>query len=388
MMVSVTAVVLGLPQSVQPAGALGTGLAGPFTVRGNQILDNGTPTYLRGINLVGLEQNGSFGAWPDNKATAPYDIVDIEKIRSYNINVVRVPLGSQFWLPNQPPCMEHDAAYESAIDDVVNWITSQHMLALLDLHTEVPPGTVLCPGMGQQRPEPAPDVNAIAFWQQVASRYKGNPLVAFELFNEPHNISNSVWLNGGGLVASSGFPFVPGGLPYAATGMQQLYEAVRATGATNLVFIDGNNFAGDPSPIENSPVKGVNIVYAEHTYTCTSLPTTNCSVDPAPGINRWASVRERYPIVMTEFGWPDPTSATFNQNVVADVEALQPADAYAGWVAFAWGGRRPNEGFTPFGIFTSWSYSGCPATCQENDAYPTNPPGAAVPLVSNWARNR
>lgn len=384
---ALTAVVVFLPRSTLPAQALGTGLSGPLTVRGNQILDRGTPTYLRGINRDGMEQNASFGAWPDNRTTAPYDVVDIQKIRSYNVNVVRVPLGSEFWLANQPPCMEHDPAYVQAVDDMVNWITSLHMLAILDLHTEVPPGTVVCPGWGYELREPAPASNAIAFWQQVANRYKSNPLVAFELYNEPHDITNSTWLNGGGLVASFMAPLLLSGTPYGPTGMQQLYDTVRATGATNLVFIDGNNYASDPSPIENDPVKGTNIVYAQHIYTCPQLPTLLCSVDPSPAVKLWSTVRAHYPVVVTEFGWPDATSATFNQNAVNDVEGVTPSDAYAGWIGFDWGGKRPNAGFNPFGIFTSWSYTGCPTNCQESDGYTMSPPTAAAPLISAWTRN-
>jgi hypothetical protein len=92
--------------------------------------------------------------------------------------------------------------------------------------------------------------------------------------------------------------------------------------------------------------------------------------------------------VVTEFGWPDATSATFNQNVVEDVESVLPPNAYAGWIAYVWAGGRPTPGFNPFGIFTSWSYTGCPSSCRENDAYPINPPGGAVPLINFWARNR
>jgi hypothetical protein len=376
-----TPVVLAMPESVQEAHAIGTGITGPLTVRGNQILDDGKPTYLRGINRDSFEQFGSYGSWPDNKMTASYDFADIKRIRSYNINIVRVPLGSQYWLPNQPPCQEHDLSYVHVVDELVNWITSQHMVALLDLHTEVPPGTILCPGNGGQHLEPAPDTNAVPFWQQVAARYKSNPLVAFELFNEPHYMSTSSWLNGGALNISGSLA------PFVSTGMQRLYDTVRGTGATNLVFIDGTDYAGNPAPIENDPVRGTNIVYAQHVYTCTVVPTTKCGTDPAPAINLWATVRAHYPVVMTEFGWPDVTSATFNQNVVNDVERLQPPDTYAGWLGFDWGGRRPTAGFNPFGIFSSWSYTGCPNNCREVDIYPTDPPGDGSPLINYWALN-
>lgn len=77
------------------------------------------------------------------------------------------------------------------------------------------------------------------FWSQVAARFANNPLAAFDLYNEPHDISNQVWLNGGTVPTYSIFP-------YQTTGMQQLYDAVRATGARNLVLVSGNNWANTP----------------------------------------------------------------------------------------------------------------------------------------------
>src|ERR1035437_2761692 len=90
------------------------------------------------------------------------------------------------------------------------------------------------------------------FWSQVAARFANNPLAAFDLYNEAHDISNQVWLNGGTVPKYSIFP-------YQTTGMQQLYDAVRATGARNLVHVSGNNWANTPP---TTLVRGSNIAYA------------------------------------------------------------------------------------------------------------------------------
>src|SRR5206468_5653323 len=106
-------------------------------------------------------------------------------------------------------------------------ITSRGMLALLDLHTSV---TNDC--TAAERQAMADATYAPAFWSQVAARYKTNPMVAFDLYNEPHDISDAVWRNGGTATYKS--------VSFKAAGMQQLYDTVRAAGANNLVSISGN----------------------------------------------------------------------------------------------------------------------------------------------------
>src|ERR1035437_10119353 len=112
---------------------------------------------------------------------------------------------------------------------------------------------------------------SIEFWSQVAARFANNPLVAFDLYNEPHDISNQVWFNGETVPTYSIFP-------YQTTGIQQLYDAVRATGARNLVLVSGNNWTNTPPA---TLVRGSNIAYEVHGYTCPHSPSPNCdSSDP------------------------------------------------------------------------------------------------------------
>ena len=83
---------------------------------------------------------------------------------------------------------------------------------MLDLHWNT-----IAP-CGPAKPQAMADYpNAVSFWQQVATRYKNNPLVGFDLYNEPHNISESVWRFGGTVTWK--------GTTYNAAGMQQMYDA-------------------------------------------------------------------------------------------------------------------------------------------------------------------
>lgn len=58
-------------------------------------------------------------------------------------------------------------------------------------------------------------------WSQLATFFKGNPLVIFGMCNEPHDISTMQWFGTA----------------------QAVITAIRATGATNWIFVPGNGYA-------------------------------------------------------------------------------------------------------------------------------------------------
>src|SRR5204863_6439522 len=101
-------------------------------------------------------------------------------------------LGRQVWNANE---CQSEASYPRLVDRVIRSITSRGMLALIDLHwnTRLP-----CLPASQQRM--ADDPGSIQFWTSVAARYRRNPLVAFQLYNEPHDISWQQWRDGGVLI--------------------------------------------------------------------------------------------------------------------------------------------------------------------------------------------
>eukprot|EP00026_Physarum_polycephalum_P008137 Phypoly_transcript_08215.p1 GENE.Phypoly_transcript_08215~~Phypoly_transcript_08215.p1 ORF type:complete len:140 (+),score=19.14 Phypoly_transcript_08215:449-868(+) len=124
------------------------------------------------------------------------------------------------------------------------------------------------------------DANSIAFWTQMANKYKDNHMVMFELYNEPHDISWDAWRNGQGNIV----------------GMQQLYNAVRATGANNIVMIGGLNWAFDASGVLNGfAIHGNNIVYTSHPYDYPGK-------QPSDWDAAFGNLAATYPVILTEFG--------------------------------------------------------------------------------------
>jgi aryl-phospho-beta-D-glucosidase BglC (GH1 family) len=296
-------------------------VVGPLHTSGNHVVQaNGQPVTLRGVVMPGLEQQGTV----TRTGVSQQAVIEA---KDWGANFVRVPLGEQFWLSSN---CDYVASYVATVDQVVQWITSLGMVALLDLHTNTVSG---CTAGGQH--DMADEAQAPTFWSELSSRYGNpsspeyNPLVAFDLYNEPHNISDAVWLNGGMKLE------IPGGL-YQTAGMQQLYNVVRAAGSENLVFISGNNWASTPP---STLVKGANIVYAVHYYTCPTVPVSGCTnadkYDPAQDLNQWDPLSATEPVVVTEFGWPSQQSGTYNANVI------DYAFSHGwGWSAFAWEDRQ------------------------------------------------
>jgi hypothetical protein len=159
------------------------------------------------------------------------------------------------------------------------------------------------------------DQRSPAFWTSVAKTFAANPLVVFDLFNEPHDISADVWLRGGSVTyptrSAAGLPTTGS---YTAVGMQKLYDTIRATGATNLVSVSGPRWATDPRVMLSTPLDGYGIVVGAHTY-CASCapwkPQLNASIDTYND-----PVIARFPFVLTEAGWRSPPDPRYNRAVI------------------------------------------------------------------------
>lgn len=284
---------------------------GPLTTRGNQILDgHGDPVTLRGLQRFGLE-----GGTKNPLPTQP----EIQQLSMWGANEVRISLGEQKWVKGSCP-RDYEPDYPHVVDRVVHWVTSRGMVALLNLHFAAI-GNCGKPGLTAMADSP----DAITFWQQVATRYKNNSLVAFDLFNEPQ-VPQPVWLSGG--------TFSYNGEDVTAVGMAQLYQTVRGTGARNLIVISGLSYASAPP---TQPIAGTNIAYGEHVYTCPNAPPPQCTYprpyNPVPLMDRWKSFERSYPVIVSEFGWPNGDSGVYNANVISAAERR-----HLSWSGFAWDG--------------------------------------------------
>jgi len=287
---------------------------------GNHFVDGaGHSVRLLGVNRSGTEyecmaNNGFFDG--------PGDATSVAAMASWNIDAVRVPLNEDCWLGiNGAPAAYSGANYRNAIAGYVSRLHAAGMYAIVDLHWNAQ-GSLPADGKTGQGRQMADLDHAPAYWSSVASFFKNDHGVIFDLFNEPHDISWDCWLNGCTTSDGTG--------TWQAAGMQTLLDAVRATGATNVVTLSANGWGGDiPQWLNYRPHDPAGQLAAGwHVY----FPETFYS-DPS----RWATsvlpVAAQVPIVTTELGEHDCAGGWMSQFLPwADQHGL----SYTAWTWDTW----------------------------------------------------
>jgi endoglucanase len=230
-------------------------------VSGKNLVDSaGKTLQLRGVNLSGLE----FVAVQGWSAANPWGAQtgdatpNWNAIKTWKVNSVRLPLNEASWLGYQ--CTDSTGKtrdpdpgdnYQATVKSAVKEATEAGLYVIVDLHWTAP-GT-FCP-LAQN---PIADMDhSIDFWKSVATTFKDYPNVMFELFNEPFFF----WMTSGATpwkVLRDGGTFtkyVTGNsskytadYTWKSAGMQQMLDAVRLTGATNVVLVGAPSWSQDLS---------------------------------------------------------------------------------------------------------------------------------------------
>ncbi len=312
-----------------------TGGAAPaLHVSGNHVVTAAGASYrLLGVN----RSSGEFaciqgrGMWD-----APADQAAVDAMKSWNVHAVRIPLNEECWLgtADVPAGGTTGAAYQQAVKDWVNLLVTNGINPILDLHWTF--GQYSGPGAGCsdvkatcQKPMPDTQFTPM-FWSQVATVFKGNNAVIFDLFNEPfpdfaNNFSNptAAWtcLRDGGTCTGIGYP---------VAGMQSLVNAVRATGATNIIMVPGIAFTNDLSQwLTFRPTDSTgNLIGSWHSYNFNVCVTQSCW-DSTIG-----TVARQTPVMIGEIGQNTCAHDYIDQLMAwADGNGL----GYAAWTWNAWG---------------------------------------------------
>jgi hypothetical protein len=348
----------------QPAPAA---VAPGLHVSGNRIVDSaGRTTVLRGVNRAGTEGGGGSSGVPVTDAEIGW--IGSDHAGSWHARAVRVLLGEAQWTGACESLADYPSTYHQRIDAEVRSITSRGMVALLDLHTS----TAGCTSVERHAMPDAPV--AQQFWSSVAKRYAPNPRIAFELYNEPHWVTEDVWRSGTARATMQDCD--PALSPakrllckatqprYKAVGMQELYDLVTRTAPGHLVVVDGYDWSTAPPArlLTGHPV------YALHPYTCPgpgACQTAGYAHADLDVLNRWVPLSKRAPIWVTELGWPTKAGfrnvdgSDYYRETLSFLESQRPA---WGWLAFAFDGSSK-------GAFTLTS---------STSSYAPNPTGVPV----------
>ncbi|KAK3685196.1 glycoside hydrolase superfamily [Podospora appendiculata] len=175
-----------------------------------------------------------------------------------------------------------------------------------------------------------------AFWGELAKRFASNEKVIFGLMNEPHDMPSSLYL----------------------ANLQAAVDAIRKSGAKNLIIAPGNSWAGGHSwtqggneatgnwlqklvdPLNNTAVDIHEYFDKDFSGThvaCEQDPVTNLA-----GVTAWLK-QHKLKAFVTEFGGSNTAACATMLNSMLDY--MSQNEEYIGWTAWAagplWGTSSP-----------------------------------------------
>jgi hypothetical protein len=187
-------------------------ISGPFHTVGARVLNSAGEQYIPyGINIPNLERPLRIHTVRDSERQIQ------AAATTWCANTVRLQISQALMVA---PNNSIRKPFLDAVEKEVSFARSLGLLVALNLQDK----------LSRQY---MPTVASEAFWGALATRYRNDPGVIFDIFNEPGNVKTwSFWRNGG----------VRDGIQYF--GMQQLASFIRSTGAQNLLWIQGPHKGG------------------------------------------------------------------------------------------------------------------------------------------------
>ena len=319
-----------VPRVVTVAPAAATAATAPqLHVSGNTLVDaSGQRVVLHGVDRSGTENecvqgNGIFDG--------PSDQASVTAMKNVGINVVRIPLNEACWNGESYVNPAYAGAnYQTAIKSYVNLLNSNGIVAIVELHWTdglYTGNSAGCSSAEAICQKPMPDSSeSVPFWSSVASTFKGNDSVIFDLFNEPYpdralsseTAAWQCWLNGGTSCTA--------GISYPVAGMQTLVNTVRATGASNVIMLGGLAYSNDLTQwLTYKPTDpDGNLAAAWHSYNFNVCDTQSC----------WTSqispVIAQVPLIAGEIGEND-CADTYIDPLMSYLDSEQSS-----YLAWAW----------------------------------------------------
>lgn len=302
-------------------------------VSGNALENaSGSQVVLHGVDRSGAEYACVQG-W--GFFDGPVDEASILAMKTWtHITAVRVPLNEACWNAESYVNSAYAGAnYISAVKNYVNLLNANGIVAILDLHWTdglYTGNSAGCSSAQATCQKPMPDAaEAIPFWTSVASTFKGDNAVVFDLFNEPYasratgdtTTGWQCWLNGGTCT----------GIGYPVAGMQSMVNAVRSTSATNVLMLGGEEYSNDLSQwLTYEPTDpDADLVASWHSYSNNTCDTQTCWTSQV------APVIAKVPVVVGEMGEGD-CSGTYIDPLTTWLNSQNTG--YLAWTWDAWGG--------------------------------------------------
>jgi endoglucanase len=237
-----------------------------------------------GTNLSGAEfgaQNlpGTFGSdytYPTN--------AEVDYFVGKGMNTFRLPIRWERLQPTANGAL--NTAELNRLNAFINYATSKGASVIIDPHNFAryyPPGSDIESSSSNIIGSSAvPNTEFADFWSRVATTYKNNSHVIFNLMNEPNAMPTEQWVSAANAAISS----------------------IRTAGANNLILVPGNGFTGawtwssnfygtpNATAMLNIVDPGNNYAFDVHQYLDSDGSGTHATInnnDPTTGSQRLAS---------------------------------------------------------------------------------------------------
>jgi endoglucanase len=251
-----------------------------------------------------------------------FQLADFRAMRSWGMNVVRISLSSEFWANRNNDCPNYHLTVTSAVENA----EEAGLYVILDLQWNAPLDRPDDPtsGGGQY---PLPDAGKdLTFWQDLATIYRRDPGVIFDLFGEPHDVSWNAWYNGGQIqtILYRGNHVEAGQGTYQAIGLRDLAARVRAIAPQNLMIISGLSWGYDLAGVDQGhQIQVPNILYSTH-------PFDHANEVPSYWPGAFGKLSQHAAVIAAEFG-----SYSCQTAYVATAISYFKAH-HMSWVAWGW----------------------------------------------------
>lgn len=291
---------------------------------GNRIsrADKMRPVLLRGINRSGLEYSepGAVGSL----AAAGITQDEIREIvQGWRANIIRLPFNQDWCLNGRGAYAA--GAYLESLDQVIAWAAELGAYTILDLQwldADTIYGTTESPVQGRtaNHVPPAPNEETIHLWRTLATRYKDEPAIIFDILNEPHDVVaddphplNSIGTDGRVRASDETRLTAQQWSRWA----NLLTTAIREIRPDGIIMVSGVDWAFDLSGVQ---VNAPNIVYSSHIYS------NRRRKDWRKALGRYRDI----PIFVGEWGGTDEDLG-FGSELGAVMR-----DRGLGWTAWSW----------------------------------------------------
>ncbi|HLX59311.1 MAG TPA: cellulase family glycosylhydrolase [Ktedonobacteraceae bacterium] len=314
--------------------------SGILHAQGAQLIDgSGHPFIFRGaqiassLNLIASWQAGQDPAIWLNAGV-------FRAIASWHMNVLRLPVSTWYYT---------QANFLTKLDTIISQANQAGLYVVIAAFDNAKSGSPY--GSNAD----VPKTENIQFWRDIASRYANNPMVLFDILNEPSNLTAQNYLYGGGSVTGST------GKVANIIGLQPLVDAIRSTGAKQIIIADAGIPAANPSIRIHDP----NVMYTIHIYEGIGAGS------PSIWDQGWGSLLGNYPLYYGEW------AVLPNSLIPGQCQSYTPANADSDTNTFLQYMQSRNISWT------AWEFRTYYLIQDYTNFTPTTFQGSWVPCDSN-----